>query len=289
MNPLNVTSEHIVSSSLVCASPSRGWRSRLLGGVLGLTLLSACAEAVPTGYTLVWSDEFSGAGLPDPTHWAYDTERNALGWYNDELQYYSAGRLDNTRLSEGKLIITARREALRSAADYGGQNYTSSRLFTLGKASWTYGFFEVRAKLPCGGGTWPAIWMLGQTGEWPLAGEIDIMEQIGNAPSEVLGTIHTGATAGTSGNGSSVNLSDVCSAFHRYQLTWTPQKLVIGVDDKAFHTFVNDGKGLKSWPFDHPQYLLLNLAIGGSFGGKVDDRIFPVNLEVDYVRVYQKR
>ena len=262
-------------------------------------ILSACAGAsrsetvarsagIPPGYKLVWSDEFNKDGLPDQTKWSYDTEANAKGWYNHELQYYAAGRLENSRVSHGKLIITARKEALKSASDYGGQKYTSARLITRDKASWKYGFFEIRAKLPGGVGTWPAIWMLGTTGGWPAGGEIDIMEQVGKDPTTISGTIHNQSTAGTSGSGSQTKVMDACSSFHNYQLTWTPEQLLIGVDGKVYHTYVNSGKGKDSWPFDKPQYLLLNLAIGGDMAGPVDNNIFPVQMEVDYVRVYQK-
>jgi beta-glucanase (GH16 family) len=116
------------------------------------------------GWTLVWSDEFNTPGLPNSKKWAYDTERNKLGWWNNEKQYYAAARLENSRVQDGKLIIEARQERLTSAADFGGQDYSSARLITRGLASWTYGFWEIRAKLPCGLGTWPAIWMLGTGG-----------------------------------------------------------------------------------------------------------------------------
>ena len=198
-------------------------------------------------------------------------------------------RAENSRIADGKLVITARKERLTSANDYGGQNYSSARLITNGKASWTYGFFEIRAKLPCGKGTWPAIWMLGTTGDWPAGGEIDIMEQVGKNPTAIEGTIHTTSTAGTFGDGGETRINDACSAFHNYQLTWTPESLVIGVDNKPFHTYANKHQGSASWPFDKPQYLLLNLAIGGDMGGSVDDTIFPVSMEVDYVKVWQKK
>ena len=145
---------------------------------------------------LVWSDEFETPGLPDATKWAHDTARNRDGWFNNELQYYADRRPENARVENGRLVITARQERLSSAPDFGSQNYTSARLITQGLASWTYGHFEVRAKLPCGLGTWPAIWMLGTGGRWPDDGEIDIMEQRGTsalAKREVLGTLHTRA------------------------------------------------------------------------------------------------
>jgi beta-glucanase (GH16 family) len=262
---------------------------------LTLALLTAtaapaapAAAQVPGGYKLVWSDEFDTAGQPDPAKWVADTHANKTGWYNDERQYYSARRLENARVADGKLIITARRETLRDAADFGGQHYTSARLTTQGKTRWTYGYFEIRAKLPCGQGTWPAIWMLGE-GTWPDGGEIDIMEQVGQKPDELLGTIHNRATAGTPGNGSRIDMPGMCTAFHDYQLTWTPEALKIAVDGRPVHIYAKAGKTAAGWPFDRPQYLLLNLAVGGVLGGAVDDTIFPRRFEIDYVRVYQRQ
>lgn len=238
----------------------------------------------------MWSDEFETGTLPDTTKWVYDTEANATGWYNNELQYYAVARPENARVENGKLIITAHKERLTSAADYGGQNYSSARLITNGKASWTYGFFEIRAKLPCGVGTWPAIWMLGTANRWPDSGEIDIMEQAGRHPDVIEGTVHTRSTATTtgSGDGGQTSVPTACTAFHNYQMTWTPEKIVIAVDNQPFHTYVNKRNSPDAWPFDAPQYLLLNLAIGGDMGGPVDDSIFPRSMEVEYVRVYQK-
>jgi beta-glucanase (GH16 family) len=242
---------------------------------------------------LVWADEFDSDGLPDPDRWAYDTDRNALGWYNNELQYYAAGRPENARVEGGRLIITARKEALSSAADWGGQQYTSARLVTRGLASWTYGVVEVRAKLPCGQGTWPAIWMLGTGGVWPDDGEIDILEQNGWDKTEVFGTIHTRAynyvngTLGV-GQGASTTLADACTAFHDYQLTWTPESIRIGVDGVTYFEFRNPNDGDRTrWPFDRPQYLILNLAIGGDLGGAVDPAFTEQRMEVEYVRVYR--
>ncbi len=242
---------------------------------------------VPASYRLVWVDEFSVDGLPDATRWNYDTERNRAGWYNNELQYYSGPRLDNARVSAGTLQITARRESLSSAPDWGGQRYTSTRLITRGKASWTYGFFEIRAKLPCGRGTWPAIWTLGTGGVWPDDGEIDIMEQVGSNPSRVFGTVHTQGGSGGAGRGAATQINDACTAFHDYQLHWTPDELAIGVDGVVYFRYPNPRSGRRLWPFDLPQYLILNIAIGGVLGGTVDDGIFPVTMEIDHVRVWQ--
>lgn len=251
------------------------------------------AGGVPAGWKLAWSDEFATDGLPDPAKWDYDTAANKTGWYNRELQYYARARLDNARVADGKLVITARKERLSGMADYGGQAYSSARLYTRGIAQWTYGFIEVRAKLPCGLGTWPAIWMLGsEASPWPAMGEIDIMEHVGRKPGEILGTVHTSAYnhAINTQKGSAVMVSDACDAFHNYQLRWTGDAIEVGVDGKVFFTFANPKTGDKrQWPFDSPQYLILNVAVGGDLGGPVDDAIFPVRMEVDYVRVYQPK
>ena len=266
---------------------------RAVATILAFTAAS-CATApeaspdVPAGYRLVWSDEFASDGLPDPARWSFDTHANKGGWYNDELQYYSSGRLENARVADGRLVITARRETLSAAPDHGGQRYTSARLITRHKASWTYGFFEVRAKLPCGRGSWPAIWMLGAEAGWPDGGEIDVMEHVGHTPGVVHSTVHTRASAGTHGDGGSLALPTACSAFHRYQLEWTGDALRLSVDGVPVHVYSKAGREAAAWPFDRPQYLLLNLAIGGEWGGEVDDGIFPAAFEIDYVRVYQK-
>jgi beta-glucanase (GH16 family) len=245
----------------------------------------------------VWADEFDRTGAPDPSRWAYDTSRNKDGWWNAEAQYYADARPENARLENGSLVIEARRERLDPLAfpDWGGQGYTSARLITRDKATWTYGFFEIRARLPCGVGSWPAIWMLSAPPleAWPDDGEIDIMEHVGHDKGAVYGTVHTGAYNHAIGTHRSVavHLPDACDAFHRYQLTWTEDAVTIGVDDFNYYRLANDGRGDRStWPFDGPFYLLLNLAVGGSWGGAagIDDTIFPVRMEVDYVRVHQR-
>ena len=247
------------------------------------------ALAVPADYQLVWADEFDTPGLPDPARWVYDTDRNKAGWYNHELQYYRAARPENSVVRDGKLLLTARKESLSGAADWGGQRYTSVRLITRGKGDWTYGFVSVRAKLPCGLGTWPAIWMLGSQGEWPAAGELDILEQVGSKPSSVFSTVHTTSGSGGSGKGAGTELADVCNAFHDYQMHWTAQQVRFGIDGKHHFTYTKAGTGTAQWPFDAPQFLILNVAIGGDLGGPVDDTIFPVTMEVDYVRVWQPK
>jgi beta-glucanase (GH16 family) len=270
---------------------------------------SASSPAIPAAPTippaaalagmnrLVWSDDFGVDGLPDSSKWGYDTFRNQMGWYNGELQYYAASRLENSKVLGGNLIVTARKENLTTAADYGGQSYTSARLITRGKVSWTYGFFEVRAKLPCSLGTWPAIWALGTGGVWPDDGEIDLMEQRGTSLADkslVLGTIHTRAynyfngSLGV-GQGSSKSVSDACTNFHNYQLLWNEVKLALAVDDVTYFTYTKPaGFDNSTWPFDNPQYLILNLAMGGDLGGAIPSNFVSDQMVVDYVRVYQK-
>lgn len=254
--------------------------------------------AVPSvdGWKLVWSDEFNANGLPDSTRWAFDTHRNKDGWYNGELQYYSQNRPENARVESGRLIITAQRERLASAIDHGGQNYTSARLYTKGKANWIYGRWEIRAKLPCALGTWPAIWMLGDgipdTGVWPLDGEIDIMEQKGTQvldKSTVLGTVHTQAFHGGGGKGNAVSLPTACTDFNTYHMEWDADRIQIGVNGQNHFTYTNPKNGnVNEWPFFKPQHLLLNVAVGGVLGGVVRDDQLPARMEIDYVRVYQK-
>jgi beta-glucanase (GH16 family) len=254
------------------------------------------AGGIPAGFRLVWSDEFDVDGLPASSRWSYDTERNAAGWYNNELQYYADARAENSSVAGGMLVITARREDLSTLGfpDWSGQKYSSARLITRDKASWTYGFVEIRAKLPCGTGTWPALWMLSSPPDsrWPDDGEIDIMEHVGFDPGVIHGTVHTGAYNSTRNNQRTATTSvpDACGQFHRYQLNWSATRITVGVDDHNYYQYSNDNSGNAEWPFDSPQYLILNIAVGGDWGGQmgVNDAIFPVNLEIDYVRVYQR-
>jgi beta-glucanase (GH16 family) len=250
---------------------------------------------IPGAYRLVWSDEFDAPGLPDAAKWNYDTERNAAGWYNNELQYYANARAANSRVENGFLVITALKEDLSTLGvnDWSGQRYSSARLITRDKASWRYGFIEVRAKLPCGTGSWPAIWMLSSPPEtrWPDDGEIDIMEHVGFDQGVVHATVHAGAFNHTRGNqrSATTTVADLCAEFHRYQLTWTASRITIGIDDRNYYQYSNDNSGNAEWPFDSPQFLILNIAVGGDWGGQmgVNDAIFPLQMQVDYVRVYQ--
>jgi beta-glucanase (GH16 family) len=286
--------------------------SRLLSSTMALTLLtlSACGGVgggtsepaaptpmtptptsltLPSDHVLVWSDEFASDGLPDATKWVHETGRNKQGWYNNEKQYYSGPRLENARVHDGVLTITARKESRSDQPDWGGQTYSSTRLATLGKKDWTYGFFDIRAKLPCGKGTWPAIWMLGSgPGNWPAQGELDIMEWVGSRPERMFSTVHTTSGSGGNGKGADAPVADACNTFHNYQMYWTPQQIVFAVDGKVHFTYKNPGTGVDAWPFDAPQFMILNVAVGGDLGGAVDDTIFPVQMDVEYVRIYQK-
>jgi beta-glucanase (GH16 family) len=234
---------------------------------------------------LVWSDEFDYSGLPDPVRWGYD--EGGHGWGNNELQYYTRNRTQNARVENGVLIIEAVKEA------YSGRDYTSARLVTRGKGDWLYGRIEARAKLPGGRGTWSAIWMLPTDwayGNWPSSGELDIMEHVGYDPQKVYGTAHTEVynhKLGTQKGGSFTG-TDWETGFHVYAIEWDENSVSFFVDNQKYYTFVNEGSWEK-WPFDKRFHLILNLAIGGSWGAVqgVDDNIFPTRMEVDYVRVYQ--
>jgi beta-glucanase (GH16 family) len=243
--------------------------------------------SVPEGWRLVWQDEFDTPGLPDAAKWDYDTGRNKDGWYNNDKQYYSRARLENSEVRGGRLVITARKESMTQAPDWGGQLYTSARLLTRGRQSWTTGFFEIRAKMPCGRGTWPAIWTLGH-GEWPGTGELDILEHMGQDATRVFSTVHTTSGSGGQGVSGGRQLATACSSFHNYQMLWTADRVTFGVDGQVHHVYENKRTGVAQWPFDAPQFLILNLAIGGDLGGAIDDAIFPVAYEIEYVRVWQR-
>lgn len=258
---------------------------------LALLLAGRAQAAAPAGYRLVWSDEFNKGAAPDPHKWRYDTEANRKGWWNGEAQYYSARRPENARIENGRLVIEVRKEDLTSMPDYGGQHYTSARLITRGKSEWTYGFFEIRARLGCNRGGWPAIWLVGPA--WPKGGEIDIMEQLSFEPATIYGTLHSPHTeADHAHSGDKTTIAEPCTAFHDYQAEWTPSGITISVDGRAyFHADKPAHATPAEWPFDTPEFLILNVAMGGNWAGQkgIDDAALPARMEVDYVRVYQKR
>lgn len=241
-----------------------------------------------TGKKLVWSDEFNYAGLPDAAKWSYDTAGNEGGWGNNELQFYTQARLKNAEVKGGYLYITARKE------EYKGFHYTSARLVTRQKGDWLYGRVEVKAKLPDGRGMWPAIWMLPTDwvyGGWPASGEIDIMENVGYDPFVIVASAHTDSynhVEGTQKN-AKITITDCYTNFRVYALEWEPSEYRVYVDDVLYFTFKNEGTGYKEWPFDKRFHLLLNVAVGGNWGGAqgIDETIFPRTMMVDYVRVYR--
>jgi len=243
--------------------------------------------APPAPYQLVWSDEFDYTGLPDSAKWNYDVGGN--GWGNNELEYYTSKRLDNARVENGNLVIEARKEAWQ------GMNYTSARLLTKGKMSWQYGKIDVRAKLPRGRGTWPAIWMLGDTNplKWPDDGEVDIMEHVGFDQGVIHGSVHCKKYNWVTGNGKTATTSvmDCSDSFHVYTLEWDKNTIKISVDSTSYMSFSNEHSGYDAWPFDNKLFLILNIAVGGNWGGQqgVDDSIWPQQMLVDYVRVYQRK
>ncbi len=249
-------------------------------------LLLAPACTTPPSWTLVWSDEFDYAGLPDSTIWGYAV--GGHGWGNNELQYYTRGRMANAAVREGVLHLTARHEP------YGGRAFTSARLITRGKKDLQYGRVEIRAQLPAARGTWPAIWMMPADwtfaqGGWPDVGEIDIMEHVGHHPGLIHSSAHSKAyqwQAGTQKT-DSLLVEGATTAFHTYALEWSPDFIRTFVDTVPVFTYRNEGTGIDAWPYDKPFYLILNIAVGGAWGGRVDTSAFPQTMLIDFVRVYQ--
>jgi beta-glucanase (GH16 family) len=238
-------------------------------------------------WTLVWSDEFNQANgsSPDPAKWG--CEVGGTGWGNNELEYYTS-RTNNTRIENGQLVIETRRES------YGGKDYTSARLLTKARGAWTYGRIEARIEIPRGQGIWPAFWTLGtniSSVGWPGCGEIDIMENIGREPGTIHGTIHGQGYSGGNGIGGPGALPGgafFADDFHVYAIEWTTNQIQWFVDNHPYFTVTpaNLPAGAP-WVFTHPQYLLLNVAVGGNWPGNPDaTTTFPQRMLVDYVRVY---
>jgi len=249
--------------------------------------LKAATVHYEFGAIPVWQDEFDDPGKPDTKKWSYDLGGD--GWGNHELENYTENP-ENARVENGKLIIEARKE------NSGNQQYSSARLVTKGKGDFLYGKIEIRARLPKGRGTWPAIWMLnseknyGNKG-WPDNGEIDIMEHVGFDQNRIHGNIHTKAFNHVlkTNKGGDTLVTDVSEQFHVYTCTWTPSYISIVMDGHEYFKFNKESAySWEQWPFDKSFHLILNMAVGGDWGGQkgVDDTIFPQKMEVDYVRVY---
>jgi beta-glucanase (GH16 family) len=280
------------------------WLSLLRFSISVLVVLPIAAASAPASkpglkWALVWSDEFDRDGLPDATKWNYEE-----GFVrNQEQQYYTRGRKENARVEGGMLVIEGRKEHFKDPRPKAGSansrgadeaaEYTAASLITSRKASWRYGRIEVRAKLPQGRGVWPAIWMLGDnfsTIGWPRCGEIDIMEFVGHDPDHVHATVHYSLDGEHKFNGSKLRTAAPYDDFHLYAVEWNKDRMDFFFDDQKYHTFAlpaADEKGGN--PFRQPQFLMINLALGGAWGGKIDDTIMPQKFLIDYVRVYQEK
>jgi len=246
----------------------------------------------PKEYTFsekpVWQDEFGYSGKPDPAKWGYAL--GGSGWGNNELQNYT-DQLENAQVKDGHLVITARKESS------GSRQFSSARLVTKGKGDFLYGKIEVKAKLPTGVGTWPAIWTLATDSNygsryWPDNGELDIMEHVGFDQNRVHANIHTKAFNHSinTNKGDKIMVPTASTEFHVYSCEWKPDYVAFAVDGKEFFRFNNNTSyNWTQWPFDRKQFLLLNIAVGGNWGGQkgVDGDVFPQSMEVDYVRVYE--
>ena len=254
----------------------------LIGALLAPGLLAQ------SSWELIWNDEFDYTGLPDNTRWSYDV--GGHGWGNSESQFYTEDREENARVDGDHLIIEARKE------NWSGRSYTSTRLVSKHKGDWTYGRIEVRAQLPSGRGTWPAIWMLPTdspygNGGWPDTGEIDIMEHVGHNQDQIHATIHTDAYNHMLGTqrGGEKHVPGASNALHVYAVEWSPLKMVFSIDGVDFWTYSKGLSNWRGWPFDQDFHLIMNIAIGGAWGGAqgIDDSIFPQQMLIDYVRVYR--
>ena len=276
--------------------PGKKSASRLAAGAAALVAGTLSADVSradnPQNWQLVWSDEFDKPGAIDSTKWSWET--GGHGWGNNESQFYTDNRPENCRVElfpDGKnsrLIIEAHKE------QFEGKNYTSARLKSV--ENWTYGRLEVRAKLPNGRGLWPAVWMLPTErsygrGGWPDNGEIDVMEQVGYEPNTIHATVHTKSFNHNIGTqvGKQTIVPTATDDFNDYVLEWRPHQISVFVNGLRYFTFDRQGRDWQAFPFDKPFRLLLNIAVGGNWGGKngIDDTIFPQRMEIDYVRFYK--
>ncbi len=237
-------------------------------------------ESTPT-----WADEFNYTGLPESGKWDYDLGKS--GWGNNEKQNYT-NSINNASVGNGVLTITARKE------NSDGMDYSSARLVSRNKLDVLYGRIEIKAKIPSGRGTWPALWMLPTDfsyGGWPKSGEIDIMEHVGYDQNVVHFSVHTEAYYHSIGTQKSnkKTIPTASTAFHLYRVDWTPYAVRGYFDDEKVFEFVNEGTGYKVWPFDKRFHVLMNVTVGGDWGGAqgIDDSIFPRSMEVDYIRYYK--
>ena len=272
--------------------------ARLCAAALLTLAVSAADASAQTTWTLAWGDEFDGpAGSPvDGTKWVLEVGNGSNGWGNHERQYYTNTTKNASMDGAGNLVITAYRESpgRKFRCWYGECQYTSARLKTQGRFEQAYGRFEARLKVPYGQGIWPAFWMLGnniQSAGWPACGEIDIMEHIGREPSNVYGTIHGPGYSGAAGIGAPYTLhaGRFTDDFHVFAVEWEPGRIRWYVDGQLYQTRTPaDLPAGSAWVFDHPFFMLLNVAVGGYWPGDPDaTTVFPQKMYVDYVRVYR--
>lgn len=267
-------------------------QTRFFGSVLlavVFLVISSCAnddkQTVVNFTELVMADEFDSDGAPNPAIWGYDIGTGANGWGNNELQYYT-DRTENVTVQNGVLLITANEESFE------GSSYTSSRLLTKGIFEQKYGRFEARIKLPYGQGIWPAFWMLGadiDANPWPAAGEIDIMEYRGQEPTIILGSVHGPGYSGGEAISKSYTLENdrFDTGFHVFGIEWSPEYVNYYVDDVLYNQ-ITPADVTGEWVFNKPFFMLINLAVGGSFVGVPNaETVFPQTMLVDYVRVYK--
>jgi beta-glucanase (GH16 family) len=254
-------------------------------------LLAACGAPatpastpipIPAGWKLVWHDEFDGSAI-DRSSWTYDI--GGGGWGNGEAEYYTS-RPENARVENGLLVVEARQEK------YEGSYYTSARLKTQGLRAFQYGRIEARLKVPRGAGLWPAFWMLGSDFDatnWPDCGEVDIMEHVGREPDLIMGTAHGPGYSGALGLGQwNRQEYDIADDFHTYAVEWQPDRIDWYYDGAKYFTLTRADVGDRKWVFDHPFFIILNLAAGGTLGGVIGlDTTFPAQLQVDYVRAFE--
>ena len=242
-----------------------------------ILFVSTLSLAQPKGKKLVWEEQFDAKTL-DLKNWNIELGDGCpnCGWGNNERQLYT---VENQKLKDGFLVITAKKE---------GAKYTSSRITT---KELQYGYFEARAKLPVGSGIWPAFWMLGANIDkvgWPKCGEIDILEYVGKEPHTVFTSLHTQDSHGNTINTKKTTIPTIEQGFHLYAIDWNPDKIDFYVDNQLVYTFNPEPKTEDIWPYNQPFYFLVNMAIGGNFGGpEVDDTIFPQEFTIDYIKVYQ--
>jgi len=258
--------------------------------ILSIILLVFSFASFAQQDTLLWSDEFNGTGPPDPANWSYDLGTNN-GWGNQEIQIYT-NSTQNSYQENGSLFI----KALKSYT-----TWTSARIITRNKVSFTYGRVVFRAKLPAGSGTWPALWLLGQnlsTAGWPACGEIDVMEHAGKNPGIVHSALHSSSSSGNTVNTKTTTVANFNTEFHLYEARWTPEKIEFSVDSNLFYTYNPAVKNESTWPFHRPFFLIMNIAMGGTFGSDpqyetnglkngIDPSLYYAIMEIDYVRVYK--